>query len=99
MTVRRMRKDRKELGIVERPAIDVGKDLDPARPQTTARSISSSEASTLLSGSEATQAGNLSGRASQIFLSSSLATRARSGVSAGPAIVSIGGLERVSTCW
>jgi len=33
MTVRRMRKDRKELGIVERPAIDVGKDLDPARPQ------------------------------------------------------------------
>src|SRR5271169_4159191 len=44
-----------------------------------ARSISLSEASTLSSGSEATQVGSLSGRAAQILLSSSLATRARSG--------------------
>jgi hypothetical protein len=43
----------------------------PRAPRATARSISSSDASTLLSGSEATQAGNLSGRASQIFFSSS----------------------------
>src|SRR5262249_26468217 len=40
-----------------------------------ARSISYREASTFLTGNNATQAGNLSGRPSQILLSSSLATR------------------------
>jgi hypothetical protein len=94
--VGRALEDREEFGIVERAAVDVGEDLDAARAE--GRSISSSDAGTLLSGSAAAQAGNLSGRASQMRFNSSLPSRASAGESDGPAMASIGGLASVSTC-
>ena len=61
-------------------------------------SISISEAATLFIGIAAAKAGNFCGYLAHIAAMLSLAMRASSGDSSGPASTSGGGLARVSTC-
>ena len=63
-----------------------------------ARSISRTAASGLFIGSDATKPGKRSGCRSTISAMPSLARRARSAASSGPANASSGGEQSVSTC-
>jgi len=71
----------------------------PVAPRSSiARSISRSAASGLFIGNDATKLGKRSGWRRTISVMLSFAIFARSGVTSGPPMVSMGGLAMVSTC-